>query len=74
MAPTTREQYEDTFLHCMSLIDKIEYHDGSGEICQMLVLNEIDTILDIISLDDEELKTVYKATPSSKPKTHLSMS
>ena len=67
MVPTIREQHDDILLHCMSLIEKKECNDGSGDICQILILNEIDTILDIISLDDEELKAVYESIPSKNP-------
>ena len=44
----------------MILIEKTECHDGSGVIFQIFVLIEIDTILDIISLDNEESKELYK--------------
>ena len=74
MAHATREQHDEIFLHCMSLIEKTEYRDGSGAICQILILNDINTILDIISFDDEELKAVYKSTPSTKPRIYLTIS
>ena len=56
----------------MSLIEKSGYNDGLYDICQILVLNKIDTILDTISLGDEGLKAVYKSTPCTKPSKHLS--
>ena len=74
MAPATREQHEDISFHYMSLIEKPECHDGSGEICQILILNEIYTILDIISSNYDKFKAVYKSAPSRKPRTYLSMS
>ena len=53
---TTRETHETIFHHCMSLVENLECQDESGTICKMLVENDINTIIDIISLDDEETK------------------
>ena len=40
----------------------------------MLIENDIHTIIDIISLDDEEIKAIYSSTTKIKPKQHLTMS
>ena len=56
IAPTTRQEHEHIFIHYMSLIEKIEWNDGSGEICDILYLDKVDTIIDIIGLDDEHIK------------------
>ena len=74
MVATTRDQHETIFHHCMSLIENPEYQDGSGTICKMLIENDINTIIDIISLDDEEIKAIYSSTTKIKPKEHLTMS
>ena len=74
MVATTRDQHETIFHHCMSLIENPEYQDGSGTICKMLIENDINTIIDIISLDDEEIKAIYSSTTKIKPKQHLTMS
>ena len=59
MAATAIEQHDDIFLHCMSVIEKPEYNDGSVNIYQMLSLNEIDTILGIMNIENKGLKAVY---------------
>ena len=74
MVATTREQHETIFHHCMSLIENPECQDGSGTICKKLIENYINTIIDIISLDDEEIKVIYSSTTKIKSKQHLTMS
>ena len=44
--PTAREQHETILFHCMILIEKPELNDGIGEICNMILLYQIDTIID----------------------------
>ena len=74
MVAITREQHEDIFHHCMSLIENPECQDGSGTICNILIENNIHTIIDIISLCDEEIKAKYSSTTKIKPKQHQRMS
>ena len=74
MVATTREQHEAIFHHCMSLIENPEFQDDSGTICKMLTENGIHTIIDIIGLDDEEIKAIYSSTTKIKPKQHLTLS
>ena len=57
-----------------SLIESPEYHDGTGTIRQMLIFNDVNTIIDIITLNDEEVKALYTSTTKPKPKHHLKMS
>ena len=73
MVATTREQHDAIFYHCMRLIENPEYHDGSGTLCTMLIINDINTIIDIISLDDKESKLVYTSSTKTKPKHYLTM-
>ena len=40
----------------------------------MIILNYINTIIDTIGLDDEEIKEIYTPTTKTKPKQHLTMS
>ena len=42
-------EHEKIFFHCLSLIEKPECNNGKGGICTI-------TILDIICLDDENMK------------------
>ena len=58
MVATTREQHEAICHHCMSLVENPEFQDGLGTICNILIENDINTIIDIISLDDEEIKAM----------------
>ena len=58
----------------MSLVENPEYHDGSDTICKMLIENDINTIINIISLDDEEIKAKHSSTAKIKSKQHLIMS
>ena len=73
MVATTREQHEDVF-HCMSLIENKEYQDGSGTTYKILIENYINTIIDVISLDNKEIKTIYLSTTKIKAKQYLTMS
>ena len=54
MVATTREQHDTIFHLCMILIENPEYQDGLGTGCKMLIENNINTITDIIRLDDEK--------------------
>ena len=51
----------------MSLKGKSEYNDGSGEICSMLILNQINTIIDILCLNDEHIPEMFKSISSNWP-------
>ena len=62
MLDITREQHETTFHHCMILIENLEYQDGSGTMCKILIEDDINTIIDIISLGNEEIKATYSST------------
>ena len=73
MAPITRLEHEKLFLHGMSLIEKLEFNDGSGEICDMLHLNQIDKIIYIIKPGDEHIKAMYKKLPNNKNIIHLTI-
>ena len=57
----------------MSLIEKLECNDGTGAIYDIILLNKIDTILDIFSLDDEHIKATYKSLPSNKTRIYLTL-
>ena len=72
MAPITREQHEKIFFSCMSLIENPECNDGTGEICNMLVINSIDTILDNFCLD-EILKVIFKLILNNKNRIHVTL-
>ena len=41
--------------------------------CDMLLINQIDTILDMVSLDDEYIKVIYKLSPNSKTRIHVAL-
>ena len=59
MFPTTIDGGEKIFFNCVSIIETPECNDGTSEICDMILINEIDTILDIFSLDNENIKAIY---------------
>ena len=60
MPTTTRLEHQYMFFYCLSLIEKPKWNDGTGDICTMLQLNQVDTIPDIWCLDDENMKHMYK--------------
>ena len=74
MMATTREQYEAIFYQCMSLIENPECHDGSDAICTKTILNDISKIIDIICLDNNEIKALYTSSTKNKTKHNLAMS
>ena len=54
----------------MSIIENLEFNDGIGDICDVLLLNQTNTTLDMFSLDDENRKGIYKSIPNNKIKIH----
>ena len=74
MPTTTRLEHEKIFFHCVCFIEKSECNDGTGEMCTMLQLNKVVTILDIICLDDENMKEIYKMKGNKKQRIHLTIS
>ena len=51
----------------MRLIETLECNDGSGNICNMIMLlSKINTILNVFSLNDEYIKVMYNLLPNSK--------
>ena len=74
MDPTIRLQHENIFLHYMSLIEKPECNDGSGEICNIILINKIDIALDIFSLDNGHIKTMYKILPNKETRIKFTIS
>ena len=58
----------------MSLIENPECQDVSGATYTMRIQNNINTIIVIISLDDEEIRAIYSPMTKTKPKHHLTMS
>ena len=72
-APTTRQEHENILHHCMSLIKSSEYNDGAGDMCDILHFNQIDTIIDIINIDNENLKAIHKILPDTKNRMHITM-
>ena len=60
MGTTTRKQHESILFRCVSLIETIERNDGSGEICETFLINQINTILDIFSIDNENIQVICK--------------
>ena len=57
----------------MSLIEKPECNDGSSEICDILHTNQVYTIIDIINIDPESLKSIYKTMSYRKYKLYLTI-
>ena len=70
MPTTTMLEHQKSFFHCLSLIEKTEYNDGTGDICTMLQLNQINIILDILQLDNENMKEIHKIVPDRKTRAH----
>ena len=74
MPITTRLEHQTTkIFHCLSLIEKVECNDKTGEICTILQLNQLDTILDMIYLDDENMKEMYKMKSNKRQRIHFTM-
>ena len=72
--PSTKILEHDKLLfHCMSLIEKTECNDGSSDISTMIILNQIDTILDIFCLDDESIKVTHKSIPNKNTRIHCTL-
>ena len=73
MTPTTRKQHEKIFYQCMRFIEKPECNYGSGEICDILLFNQIDKIINIINLDNDNIKAIHKIISNTNNRIHLTM-
>ena len=71
---TTKLGHYKIIFHCLSLIEKPEFNDGAGDVYTILQFNKIDTILDIVCLDDENMKEIYKIVSDKKLRLHFTMS